>query len=89
MSDIEDDLIRRKRDDTPLRVVVVALTFSGHSDPNTVCSGACKGALMHIGEILETEFADARAAAKGRLAARQDLRPRLQQVAGQRALHRE
>ncbi len=68
MSDIEDDLLRRKQPDTPLRVVVVALTFSGHSDPNTVCSGACKGALMHIGELLETEFATARAAVKARLA---------------------
>ena len=67
MDDIETRLRERKQKNASLRAVVVAVTFSGHSDPNTVCSGACKGALMHIGEILETEFAAARAAEKERL----------------------
>jgi hypothetical protein len=63
-ADIERELRARQLPGQTLRAVVMALTYSGHSDPNTVCSGACKGALMHIGEILEAEFETARHAAK-------------------------
>ncbi|HEY6892099.1 MAG TPA: hypothetical protein VI300_30125 [Solirubrobacter sp.] len=67
MADIERELRTRKRTGQPLRAVVVALTYSSHSDPNSVCGGACKGALMHIGEILEDTFTTERHAAKPNL----------------------
>jgi hypothetical protein len=51
-----------------VRVVVVSVDLSGWSSPNTVCSGACKGALVHIGEVLDMQFKQARHAAKIELA---------------------
>lgn len=43
-----------KQGNAPLSVVVIALVWPGFSDPNSVCSGACKGALMHINDLLRS-----------------------------------
>ncbi|MEA3077750.1 MAG: hypothetical protein QOF60_2658 [Actinomycetota bacterium] len=51
----------------PIRVVVETVTMAGFSAPNTVCGNACKGALVHIAEMLDAEFTDARAVAKAAL----------------------
>lgn len=61
----------RERQDNgkPLEVVVVAVTWTGFSGPNSVCGNACKGALIHIGEIVDAEFTRARHARKADLRA--------------------
>jgi hypothetical protein len=48
----------------PIEVVVAAVNMMGFSAPNTVCGNACKGALVHIAEMLDAEFTLARAQAK-------------------------
>lgn len=52
----------------PVELVVVAVTWAGASEPNTVCGGACKGGLVHISEMLEEKFEALRATRKEGLA---------------------
>jgi hypothetical protein len=58
------DIIREARSEQtgtePIDVVVLAVYWVGFSDPNTVCSNACKGALRHISQVLEQKFTSLR-----------------------------
>ncbi len=67
-TDVVRDATASRQGDEAIAIVVLAVNWTGVSEPNTVCGGACKGALVHVGELLEQNFERVRAREKTRLA---------------------